>query len=272
MTSGHLYGRADPAPVQALWKPSSRAPVMGTRRPWLRIVLTMADAPTTRSRRGRPAQISRELIVDAAISAGNLDTLTMRELAARLGVTHAALYRWVKNRDQLFDTINEVMVERILPAQGPHDRDWRPWLAHLAWGMHDQFLALPGYATRISRPHRHTTQTFGRLRSSIITAFTAAGVPQTWPSRAGTSSSRPSPAGSPSRSIPSTSATAPPLRTLPRHASSRPARTRAGRRTTIDTPAAAQEHAPFSSWDAVLPYRQQELAWQVCDGRRWIRD
>jgi AcrR family transcriptional regulator len=137
----------------------------------------MADAPTTRPRRGRPAQISRELIVDAAVSAGNLDTLTMRELAARLGVTHAALYRWVKNRDQLFDTINEVMVERVLPAEGPRDRDWRPWLARLAWGMHDQFLALPGYATRLSRPHRHTAHTFGRLRGSVITAFTDAGVP-----------------------------------------------------------------------------------------------
>jgi len=136
----------------------------------------MADAPTTRSRRGRPAQISRELIVDTAISTGNLDTLTMRELAARLGVTHAALYRWVKNRDQLLDLINEIMVERILPAEGPRDRDWRPWLAHLAWGMHDRFLALPGYATRISRPHRHTDQTFGRLRSSVITAFTDAGI------------------------------------------------------------------------------------------------
>jgi AcrR family transcriptional regulator len=136
----------------------------------------MADAPTTPARRGRPAQISRELIVNAAVSAGNLDTLTMRELAARLGVTHAALYRWVKNRDQLLDTINEVMVERVLPAEGPQDGDWRSWLAHLAWGMHDQFLALPGYATGISRPHRHTAHAFGRLRGSVVTAFTDAGV------------------------------------------------------------------------------------------------
>lgn len=150
--------------------------ITGTRRPRSRIVLAMADTPTTRSRRGRPAQISRELIVDAAISTGNLDTLTMRELATRLGVTHAALYRWVKNRDQLSDLINEVMVERILPAEGPRGADWRPWLADLAWGMHDHFLALPGYATRLSRPHRHTTETFGRLRSSVTTAFTGAGV------------------------------------------------------------------------------------------------
>jgi AcrR family transcriptional regulator len=135
----------------------------------------MADAATTRHRPGRPAQINREQIVDAALSAGNLDTLTMRELAARLGVTHGALYRWVKNRDQLFDLISEVMVDRILPADGP-GRYWRPWLAHVAWAMHDQFLAVPGYATRTSRPHRHSSHSFGRLRNEVITAFTNTGV------------------------------------------------------------------------------------------------
>jgi AcrR family transcriptional regulator len=100
----------------------------------------------------------------------------MRELAARLEVTHGALYRWVKNRDQLFDLISDVMVERILPPDGPHGPAWRPWLAHVAWAMHDQFLAVPGYATRTSRPHRHNAQSFGRLRKEVITAFTNTGV------------------------------------------------------------------------------------------------
>ncbi len=135
----------------------------------------MADAATTRPRPGRPAQISRERIVDAAFAAGNLDALTMRELATRLGVTHGALYRWVKNRDQLFDLINEVMVERVLPADGPHGDQWRPWLARVAWAMHDQFLAVPGYATRTARPHRHSAA-FGRLRGEVVAAFTNAGV------------------------------------------------------------------------------------------------
>jgi len=135
----------------------------------------MADAATTRGRPGRPAQISREQIVDAAISAGNLDTLTMRELAARLGVTHGALYRWVKNRDELFDLVNEVMVERVLGPAGPDGADWRPWLAHVAWAMHDQFLAVPGYASRISRPHQHS-RSFGRLAAAVTAAFTSAGV------------------------------------------------------------------------------------------------
>lgn len=39
----------------------------------------------------------------------------MRELAARLGVNHGALYRWVKNRDELFDLISQVLIDRILP-------------------------------------------------------------------------------------------------------------------------------------------------------------
>jgi AcrR family transcriptional regulator len=136
----------------------------------------MADAATTRGRPGRPAQISREQIVDAAISAGNLDTLTMRELAARLEVTHGALYRWVKNRDQLFDLISDVIVGRILAPGGPHSPGWRPWLAHVGWAMHDQFLAVPGFATRTARPHRHNSESFGRLRTEVITAFTESGV------------------------------------------------------------------------------------------------
>ncbi|MEU7636804.1 TetR family transcriptional regulator [Streptomyces sp. NPDC039016] len=136
----------------------------------------MDDAATGRNRPGRPAQLNRERIVDAALSTGNLDTLTMRELAARLTVSHSALYRWVKNREQLFDLISEVMIERILPGNGPSGDDWRPWLADVARAMHDQFLAVPGYATRTSRPHRHSSHSFGRLRSEVIAAFTNAGV------------------------------------------------------------------------------------------------
>ena len=138
--------------------------------------MTMVDAAATRQGPGRPAQISRERILDAAISAGNLDTLTMRELATRLDVTHGALYRWVKNREELFDLISDLVVERILPTDPPASRTWRTWLADLGWAMHDQFLAVPGFATRLSRPHRHHAESYERLRAAIIGAFAAAGV------------------------------------------------------------------------------------------------
>ena len=129
----------------------------------------------TRSGPGRPAQISRERILDAAMSAGNLDTLTMRDLAARLDVTHGALYRWVRNRDELFDLISDLLVDRVLPEDAPTARTWRAWLARLGWAMHDHFLAVPGYASHLSRPHRHHAESFHRLKTAIAGAFALAG-------------------------------------------------------------------------------------------------
>ncbi|GGR83299.1 hypothetical protein GCM10010252_22520 [Streptomyces aureoverticillatus] len=131
-------------------------------------------AETKRSGAGRPARLSRELIVSTALEC-DLATLTMRRLATRLGVSHSALYRWVADRDSLLDLVSEVMVERILPPDVPTAETWRPWLARLAWGMHDAFLAVPGYAAHVARPHRHDAEAFGRLRERVIGAFTAAG-------------------------------------------------------------------------------------------------
>jgi AcrR family transcriptional regulator len=135
----------------------------------------MSTVSGTRPQPGRKPQISREQIVAAALQ-GNLDTLTMRELAARLGVTHGALYRWVSSSDDLFDLVSAAMVDRIVPAGEPDAADWRPWLARLAWAMHDEFLAVPGYASRVARPHRHDPEGFGRLRAAVTGAFMAAGV------------------------------------------------------------------------------------------------
>nr|WP_240968942.1 TetR family transcriptional regulator [Streptomyces sp. HNM0575] len=118
--------------------------------------------------------MSRELIVSTALKR-DLSTLTMRELAAGLGVSHSALYRWVRNRDELFDLVSEVMVERILPVAHPTADDWRDWLGRLAWAMHDEFLAVPGYAAHVAAPHRHNPRSFGRLRDQVVTAFTVAG-------------------------------------------------------------------------------------------------
>jgi hypothetical protein len=42
--------------------------------------------------------------------------------------------------------------------------------------MHDQFLAVPGYAAHVAMPHRHSPHAFGRLRDRVISAFQLAGV------------------------------------------------------------------------------------------------
>ena len=136
----------------------------------------MPPSAETRRPRGRPAQISRDRIIEAVSSATNVDTLSMRELAGRLGVNHGALYRWVKSRDELFDLIGEVLVDRILLPGQEANPQWRPRLARIAWRMHDEYLALPGYATHLSRPHPHNAHSAGRLHSAIAEAFLDAGV------------------------------------------------------------------------------------------------
>ncbi|WP_427921505.1 TetR/AcrR family transcriptional regulator [Streptomyces sp. cg40] len=137
-----------------------------------------APAPTPgrqrRPRPGRPSRLSRELIVSTALEC-DLTTLTMRELATRLGVSHSALYRWVPDRDGLLDLISQVVVDRILPPDSPTPGTWRAWLARLAWAMHDEFRAVPGYAAHVARPHRHNPDSFGRLRERVTAAFVTAG-------------------------------------------------------------------------------------------------
>jgi AcrR family transcriptional regulator len=131
--------------------------------------------PRAARTRGRPPRISQDQVIAAAIE-GNLETLTMRELAARLGVTHGALYRVVHDRDELLDMVSEVLVNRVLPADDPPQGGWRPWLARLAWAMHDEFLAVPGYATRSARPHRHNPRALGLLKDRVTGVFRTAGV------------------------------------------------------------------------------------------------
>ncbi|MYX05087.1 MULTISPECIES: TetR/AcrR family transcriptional regulator [unclassified Streptomyces] len=125
-------------------------------------------------RPGRPARLSRERIVEAALQ-GDVATLTMRELATRLGVSHSSLYRWVPDRDGVLDLVSGVMVERVLPEDEPDAENWRDWLTRLAWAMHDEFLAVPGYAAHVARPHRHHPESFGRLRGRAVAAFRAGG-------------------------------------------------------------------------------------------------
>lgn len=125
-------------------------------------------------RPGRRARLSRDLIVSTALAA-DLGTLTMRELASRLEVSHSALYRWVRSREELLDLVSAVMVDRILPTAEPAADSWRRWLADLAWRMHDTFLATPGYAAHVARPHRHNPESYGLLRTRVISAFRLAG-------------------------------------------------------------------------------------------------
>jgi AcrR family transcriptional regulator len=85
----------------------------------------------TRRKRG---SLTAEEILDAAerVAATGIDSLTVRAVAARLGASPMALYRYFPTKDALVEALLDRVLARIpLPQQGPWDRELRELaLAH----------------------------------------------------------------------------------------------------------------------------------------------
>jgi AcrR family transcriptional regulator len=91
---------------------------------------------------GRPPRISRQAIAEAAVAVG-LEDLTLKAVAARLGVSVPSLYHHVENRDDLVRLAAEHSAQqRHRPVDtGQH---WALWLLEWARWNRDAFLDEPG--------------------------------------------------------------------------------------------------------------------------------
>lgn len=69
---------------------------------------------------GRPRRLTLDQLLDAAIEAG-LNDLNMKELAARLGVGIATLYRYVENRETLIRLATGRQASRQVPPDTGQD-------------------------------------------------------------------------------------------------------------------------------------------------------
>ena len=84
----------------------------------------------TSSTRAPRNSLSRALVVEAAfelVDADGLDALTIRAVAARIGVKPMSLYRHVANKDELLDAL----VERVYAEFEPPDPQQADWGAEL---------------------------------------------------------------------------------------------------------------------------------------------
>ncbi|OEV04341.1 hypothetical protein AN216_07420 [Streptomyces oceani] len=85
--------------------------------------------PPAPSTLGRKARLNQDAVVDAAIDLvqeSGLDSLSMRGVAARLGVGAMSLYTYVPGRSELVDLmIDRAYASLELPGS---DADWRPAL------------------------------------------------------------------------------------------------------------------------------------------------
>ena len=107
--------------------------------------------------RGRPRQIDRQRIVEAALEIG-LENLTMRRVAAHLGVHPSALNYHVPSREALLEAVAETVLEiAIDDSWTPVDRaPWQAWVrafaaeyrrilrAHTPLATYFRFAAGPG--------------------------------------------------------------------------------------------------------------------------------
>jgi AcrR family transcriptional regulator len=89
-------------------------------------------------------QLNREVLVREALAlldAEGLDGLTMRNLADRLGVVPNALYRHIKDKDDLLDGVMDAAVASV-PLPDP-DLGWQDGLTALAENIRATMLAHP---------------------------------------------------------------------------------------------------------------------------------
>lgn len=92
------------------------------------------------------APLTRELISSVAadlIKAEGIDALTMRTVAAKLGVSAMALYHHVADKDEVIRLVGDDLLAHIeLP--NPETGDWRELLVDAVHKTHESLLTVPG--------------------------------------------------------------------------------------------------------------------------------
>ncbi|BCJ32988.1 TetR family transcriptional regulator [Actinocatenispora thailandica] len=133
-------------------------------------------------RRGRPrkdeATLTERVVLDAGLrlmAADGLDAVTMRRLAAELGVRAASLYRYVRNKDELLDALADELFADLDLTRYVRD-DWRAALTAMAGALRRHLLARRDSARLIAG--RFTTGPNGlRNIEALLAVLRAAGLP-----------------------------------------------------------------------------------------------
>jgi AcrR family transcriptional regulator len=107
----------------------------------------------TQGASGRPSRPGRGLSLDRIVTVTlelideeGIGAATMRAVSSRLGVRSMSLYRYVHDRDELFDAVVERIVNELAddPEVQPRPVDgWRPYLTGMAHGVRRYARAHP---------------------------------------------------------------------------------------------------------------------------------
>ncbi|HTW07153.1 MAG TPA: TetR/AcrR family transcriptional regulator [Acidimicrobiales bacterium] len=101
--------------------------------------------PTATKARAPWGSVSRDKVIAAAtqvVAGGDYRQLTIRSLAARLGVAPMSLYRHVRDKDDLLgEVVDRLLAEAWQPAGSAED--WRAWVTEAAERLHSFLVGQP---------------------------------------------------------------------------------------------------------------------------------
>ncbi len=94
----------------------------------------------------RPGRLTREKISDAALSIADTEgfaAVSMRRIAARLGVSTMSLYYYVRTKADLVAVMDDALMGEILVPQGQLPQGWREAISVIARRTRDVFARHP---------------------------------------------------------------------------------------------------------------------------------
>lgn len=102
-----------------------------------------------------------------------LENLTLRRLAAELGVKAASLYWHVENKRALLDEMADGMLEPMLSQAPPADlaKPWAEWLAEMMAGLRLALLAYRDGAQVVVGINPNRARAFARLSAVIVSGL-----------------------------------------------------------------------------------------------------
>jgi AcrR family transcriptional regulator len=142
----------------------------GTRRLWF----TPPDGEEIRRH-----TLTRERVVAealAVISADGVESLSMRALAARLGVVPGALYRHVRSKEQLYDLILDGVLAEV-DCQADQSLNWAGQVAALAQRLRTVLEDHPGIAGLLKTRDPLSPHSLA-LAEAFLAPLHAAGLPE----------------------------------------------------------------------------------------------
>ena len=89
--------------------------------------------------------LARDDIIEAAVEivgAGGYEEMTIRGLAAQLGVAPMSLYRHIRDKDDLLDEVVDRLLAKAWRPSAPED-DWQEWVIEAAANLRSFLVSQP---------------------------------------------------------------------------------------------------------------------------------